>query len=103
MSDPGSSSVAGHDPAAGWRDPPGLGKLLLTCSAIGVASSLILITVSMIAAGQVWQSSLALGAFVAIWGGLGFGSMIGGVLYLSRIEHAAHAARQDDRSGSRPA
>lgn len=91
MDKPGSPGAEVQDLLAGWRDPPGMGRIVVVSSAIGVVLSLVLITGGMMAAGQVWQSSLALGVFIAFWGGLGFGSMIGGVVYLTRIEQAAKA------------
>lgn len=73
----------------------------MVSSAIGVVLSLVLITGGMMAAGQVWQSSLALGVFIAFWGGLGFGSMIGGVVYLTRIEQAAKALEAETSTARR--
>lgn len=75
-----------------------MGKILIVSSAVGVGLSLAFITAGMMAAGQVWQSSLALGVFIAFWGGLGFGSMIGGVVYLTRIDEAAKALKAEGRA-----
>lgn len=90
-----------QDLLAGWRDPPGMGRILVASSAIGVVLSLVLITIGMMAAGQVWQSSLALGVFIAFWGGLGFGSMVGGVVYLTRIEKAAKVLEAESSTAAR--
>lgn len=91
---------AATDPLAGWRDPPGLGRMMAMSSAIGVGVSLVVITVGMMAAGQVWQSSLGLGIFVAFWGGLGFGSMVGGVIYLTRLDAAVEALKTETATGA---
>jgi hypothetical protein len=40
-----------------------------------------------------------MGVFVAMWGGLGFGVMIGGVVWATRVE----AAAEHERAGSEPA
>lgn len=74
------------DAVAGWQDPPGMGRSIVVGSSIGVALSLAGVTLGMLAAGVAWQSALGLGAFVAFWGGLGFGSMVGGVVYASGLE-----------------
>lgn len=91
----------GLAPLAVWPDPPGLGRILAICCAVGVVLSLVIITAGMLAAGQVWQSSLALGVFIAAWGGLGFGSMIGGVIYLTKLDSAAKARRVEQTEKSR--
>lgn len=101
MDERGSPGAEVQDLLAGWRDPPGMGKILVASSAIGVVLSLVLITLGMMAAGQVWQSSLALGVFIAFWGGLGFGSMVGGVVYLTRIEKAAKALEAETSTARR--
>ena len=90
-----------HDPMSEWRDPPGIGRTVMISSSIGVVLSLVLITLGMMAAGQVWQSALALGAFIAFWGGLGFGSMIGGVVYLTRLDEAAKALEAEGADSRR--
>lgn len=75
-----------------WSDPPGLGRSLIVGSMIGVGVSFVAVTVGMLAAGVEWSSSVGLGLFVAFWGGLGFGTMVGGVVYAFGIEGEAHAA-----------
>jgi len=74
-----------HD-AEGWTDPPGLGRHVLIGSIVGIFLSLPLITLGALAAGQKWQSALGLGLFTSLWGGMGFGSMVGGVIYATKIE-----------------
>lgn len=39
-----------------------------------------------------WQSAIGFGVFVAFWGGLGFGTMMGGVAYVMGLEKAAAEA-----------
>ncbi|MEO6627420.1 MAG: hypothetical protein ABIP03_02505 [Aquihabitans sp.] len=74
------------DPTASWQDPPGMGKSILIGSTIGVVLAFIFVTGGMLATGTAWQSAVGLGVFVAFWGGVGFGSMLGGVTYVSRIQ-----------------
>lgn len=100
MDEANGTVIGALDPAGEWRDPPGMGRILLVSSSVGVGLSLVLITVGMLATGQVWQSSLALGVFVAFWGGLGFGSMIGGVVYLTKVEDAAKLLEAEQAAAS---
>ena len=74
------------DPTAPWQDPPGLGKSVLVGSTIGVVLAFLFVTGGMLATGTVWQSAVGVGVFVSFWGGLGFGSMMGGVMYVSRLQ-----------------
>lgn len=73
-----------------WADPPGLGRSMVIGSIIGVVLSFIGVTVGILTMGIEWQSALGLGLFVAFWGGLGFGSMVGGVIYAFGIETSEH-------------
>jgi hypothetical protein len=47
----------------------------------------------MVAADVEWGSAIGLGLFVALWGGLGFGAMVGGVVWVTR--HEEHGAGQE--------
>ena len=67
-----------------WQEQPGMGRAILVGSAIGVVISFVGVTAGMLAYGIEWGSAVGLGAFVAFWGGLGFGSMMGGVVWASR-------------------
>ena len=44
-----------------------------------------------------WASAIGLGLFIAFWGGIGFGAMIGGVVHADRLERLAAAERSHDR------
>lgn len=83
------------DLAASWVSPPGLGRCLSIGSAIGVVVALIVIAVPCLLSGMEVGSALGFGAFVAFWGGLGFGSMMGGVAYVMGLENATAAGASD--------
>jgi predicted phage tail protein len=88
------------DPATAWLDPPGIGKALTVGVGVGVAAAFIVVAGGFLAGGQGWGPALGMGAFVALWGGLGFGGMIGGVVYLTRADAAGEQARH--RSDRQP-
>lgn len=70
-----------------WSDPTGMGRSMVIGCSIGVVVSFVGVTVGILSAGgTAWQSAVGLGVFVAFWGGLGFGSMMGGVAWLSKLE-----------------
>lgn len=79
------------DLAASWVSPPGLGRCLGIGSGIGIALAFVGIAVPSLLSGMEVGSALGFGAFVAFWGGLGFGSMMGGVAYVMGLEKAAAA------------
>jgi hypothetical protein len=88
------------DPNAPWAIPPGIGKTVGLGSLIGIVVSLVGIVAGMRAAGIEWGSALALGFFISFWGGLGFGSMMGGVAYLVRADAAAKAEVAAERAAA---
>lgn len=64
-----------------------MGRSMVIGCSIGVVVSFVGVTVGILSAGATaWQSAVGLGVFVAFWGGLGFGSMMGGVAWLSKLE-----------------
>jgi len=87
-----------EDPATAWADPPGLGRALTIGIAIGVAISFCGVAGPFLAGGQGWGASIGMGVFVAAWGGLGFGVMIGGVVWATRVERAAERERLEART-----
>lgn len=64
----------------------GLAKSVAFGSLIGVVLSFFSVLLAMGVAGYGWGPGAGLAAFTAFWGGLGFGSMVGGVTYLSSLE-----------------
>lgn len=84
------------DLAASWVSPPGLGRCLGIGSGIGIAVAFVGIAVPSLLAGMEVGSALGFGAFVALWGGLGFGSMMGGVAYVVGVERAAADASDEE-------
>ncbi len=77
-----------------------MGKALTIGVLIGVAVSFIGVGGAFLAGGQGWGPALGMGAFVAAWGGLGFGVMVGGVVWLTRADEAAKRARLEPLEGS---
>lgn len=86
------------DPVTAWANPPGLGRALTIGTAIGVALSFVGVAVPFLVGGQAWGASIGMGAFVAAWGGLGFGVMIGGVVWATQVERAAQRERVEGRT-----
>ena len=86
-----SSTTLPVDPDSPWLEAPGIGKALARGVAVGIVISFLGVGAVLLAAGQSIGAALAMGAFVAIWGGLGFGGMVGGVVWANRLEQqAAH-------------
>ena len=98
MNDDDSSQP--FDAATAWVNPPGMGRALVTGVAIGVAVSFVGVGGAFLAGGQGWAASIGMGAFVAFWGGLGFGGMIGGVVWATGVEEAAKQDRLDARAAA---
>lgn len=72
-----------------------MGKALTIGVAIGVAVSFFGVGGAFLAAGQGWGAAIGMGAFVAFWGGLGFGVMVGGVVWATQAEKAAEQERRE--------
>ena len=64
-------------------ESPGLVRYIVIGSLVGMTLAFVAVAAAMVVAGQGWGPGVGLGAFVAFWGGIGFGSMVGGVIYLS--------------------
>lgn len=79
------SSPTVGDAHAG-SEPPGLLRAVTIGSAIGVVATFIAVAGALLLAGQQLSAALGIGGMSAFWGGLGFGSMLGGVTHLSRQE-----------------
>ncbi len=69
---------------------------------IGAASGFAIVTVAITVAGTLGGiqpgSAFGLGVFVGIWGGGGFGFMMGAILFLARHTDAARAHRSSPPS-----
>ena len=63
-------------------------RLVTGAITIAVVLSFVGVTSGLLAMGQGWGAALGLGAFVGFWGGLGFGAMIGGVIWATRMENS---------------
>ncbi len=67
-------------------DPPGLLRSVALGSVVGVVIALVLVGGALLLAGEGTSAALAIGGMAAIWGGLGFGSMFGGVRHMTKYE-----------------
>jgi hypothetical protein len=65
-------------------EDPRIGRAAGTGAAIGFVSALVLVTAVGSASGMDVGSAVGLGTFVGIWGGAGFGFMMGATTALSR-------------------
>lgn len=92
-----SGGIYGASP---WAMAPGLGRTVGVGAVIGVVVFFVGGCAGMLAAGVGWGAAAGLGVFVAMWGGIGFGSMVGGVTYLVRSEAAE--ARAPATAAARP-
>ena len=79
------------------RDPPSMGTAIFVGCAVGAITSMIAVVAAMRLLDVEWASAIGLGLFVAFWGGLGFGSMVGGVVHADRLERLAAAGGGHDR------
>lgn len=93
----GATVTSSRDPR--WAEPPGLGRTVAVGSIIGVVVSFVGVTIGVLALGVEGGSAIGIGLFVAFWGGLGFGTMVGGVIYAFSVEageaHVDHEAGDD--------
>ncbi|MBK6855798.1 MAG: hypothetical protein IPG97_04370 [Microthrixaceae bacterium] len=69
-----------------WQETPGMGRAVALGAAIGIVLSFIATTAGMVAAGAEVGSAVGLGLFVGFWGGVGFGTMVAGVTWVSNHE-----------------
>lgn len=68
------------------HEDAGLGRSIAIGAIIGMFLAGIGVTAGMLASGLTSAESIGVGLMAAFWGGLGFGSMVGGVTFLSRNE-----------------
>jgi hypothetical protein len=77
--------------------PPSMATAITVGCLVGTVVSLVGVVVTMRLLDVEWGSAIGLGFFVAFWGGLGFGSMVGGVVHADRLERLAAAGGGHDR------
>jgi hypothetical protein len=84
---------------------PNIGRSVVTGAAIGFASVAVGITAVGAIGGMQPGAALGLGMFIGIWGGAGFGCMLGGTIPLSRhLEaQASHGTHPRPEEPDRPA
>lgn len=83
------SDAAPHVPTDTDDEEATIAHGVVVGSVVGVILSFAGATAGMVAAGVETGAALGFGAFVAFWGGLGFGSMMGGVLGFIRAAETA--------------
>jgi len=80
------TAQAGHTIGRSTVEPLGLGHSLAVGAVVGMVLALVGVTLGLMATGLSWVDSIGVGIFAAFWGGIGFGTMIGGVIFLSNLE-----------------
>lgn len=86
-----TTPLVSEAPPSVQQETPGFGRSILTWLAIATTTVLILVTGGMLLSGVSPASALGLGLFAAMWGGTGFGVMLGGVFHANRLETATPA------------
>lgn len=74
-------------------EEPGFGRSILTWLAIAMVTVMILVTGGMLLSGTEPANAVGLGLFATMWGGTGFGVMLGGVVHANRLEQEARVPR----------
>ena len=80
------------DPPVTTREEPGLLRAVAVGSGIGAVAAMIAVGGALVLSGHGSPAALGIGGMAAFWGGLGFGSMLGGVVHLQAHE-ASHPPR----------
>lgn len=78
-----------------WTEPVGLLRSVVVGALVGVVLSFVGTTVGMLLADVEFGSAVGLGLFIAFWGGLGFGTMVGGVVWVSNEEERSGGHADD--------
>jgi hypothetical protein len=77
--------------ARAHEESPGLGRTLVRFVAASTAIVLAVVTLGLMAAGTSLVDALGIGALAALWGGGGFGAMLGGVFFVHGADRSAPA------------
>ncbi|MCB1037987.1 MAG: hypothetical protein R2701_09500 [Acidimicrobiales bacterium] len=67
-----------------------MGRSIVIGVAVAAVVSFLAVCATVLAEGESLGSAIGLGLFIAFWGGLGFGAMVGGVVFASRVEREGH-------------
>lgn len=87
-----SDEAAASAPVAAPSKEPDIGHTAMIGAAIGFVVALATVTISGTVAGLGLTVSIGLGAFVGLWGGAGFGFMMGATIPFARYLDAQHSA-----------
>lgn len=72
--------------AASSEEVPGLGRSIAVACSVTISVTFAAITLGLVATGTSLASAIGIGLFAGVWGGGGFGAMIGGVVHAHRPE-----------------
>lgn len=87
------NSQTNTGPMKSSEEAPGLGRLVGISAAIICTSVFVIVTGGLFATGTDLLPAMGIALFATAWGGGGFSAMIGGVIYATRLENEALAAR----------
>lgn len=76
------------DPTVSTNEEPGLLRAVAVGSGIGAVAAMIAVGGALVLSGQGSSAALGIGGMAAFWGGLGFGSMLGGVVHLQGLQES---------------
>jgi hypothetical protein len=96
----GTAPSPGHRPA-GLGDA-GIGRAAIAGAAVGYVVALTIVATILVVAGAGLLPALGVGAFVAIWGGPGFGGMVAAQRYADRIADEERRDRAAAEMTNRP-
>jgi hypothetical protein len=77
---------------------PGVGKAIILGAVSGFVLAFLVVGGLCLAAGYEWTTALGLAVFASVWSGLGFGSMAGGIVYVTKLEALQEAERKAART-----
>lgn len=74
----------------------GIGRAAIVGAAVGYVVALTIVAVIVLVAGGGLIAALGVGAYVAIWGGPGFGGMVAAQRYADRLDAEERSVRRRD-------